>query len=730
MYYTELADAEKVLKMLKRACGSNLDLLTSLNIAFKAYEASLKLDDAGLIGRSLLCMSASHDALGEIDKAIHYLKEAVGYFKILGDDFVLTDAKFRLADIYFRTENFYLSLIYSLECIEAYSRREDYINLSRTQRFLGSIYEYFGDISNAIMAYEKSIAAAKKRSDRDLEADVYNQLSGVYLNLNELEKAEELVEKAFLFKQVSGDKKGLAFSLYGKGKVYTRKKQLHRAKDAFNESIRLHREIGEFFGLGMCYFKLGVLHYEMGQTDEAITALKGAHNFAGMYNLTIVKSKCNNLLYKLFKQKGDLQNALFYIEEFLHDREEILGGQTQKVIDSYSAITAMERMKWDAETQREKADMLEKKRKAEQASKMKQDFLSTMSHEIRTPLNAVTTITSLLEDNPRVDQVGLIKSLSFSSNNLLRIINDILDFNKLDVGKLQLRFAPVDFRALIENIKMTYGNLADEKGIDFDLEIDEDVAEYYALDETRITQILGNLLSNAIKFTNRGRVKLKVEITAEGDNTDQLKFSVIDSGIGISPEFLPEIFDSFTQPKDHRSKIYGGSGLGLAIVKKLLELHHAEMEVSSEVGVGSIFSFTLDLAHAETLAMQAEAAMKQLMDKKVLIAEDNMVNAMVSIRLLNKWGLRSVHASNGEEAVQIAESQVFDCILMDIHMPTMDGIKAAELIRNTENPNAKTPIYALTADVMVGNEKEIEGLFNGVLLKPIEQDKLYSVLAS
>ncbi|MEQ9302804.1 MAG: ATP-binding protein, partial [Marinoscillum sp.] len=320
-------------------------------------------------------------------------------------------------------------------------------------------------------------------------------------------------------------------------------------------------------------------------------------------------------------------------------------------------------------------------------------------------------------------------SLQFSSNNLLRIINDILDFNKLDAGKLKLETAPVHFIALLENIKNTYVSMAIEKGIQLILVIDENVNSSYNLDETRLTQILGNLVSNAIKFTEKGNVKINVKLIDEIDDRHRLEFSVVDSGIGVPGDFLEELFDSFSQSQSHKTKKHGGSGLGLAIVKKLIELHNSDINVESEEGMGSRFFFELSLEKAELAKDNKELVKQVLINKSVLLAEDNMINAMVSLKLLGKWGLDSSHAVNGEEVVKLAEAKAYDCILMDIHMPQMDGFEAAQKIRSTINPNSKTPIFALTADVMAGHDNFSE-FFNGFLLKPIEQDKLYEALSS
>lgn len=717
-----------MLDFLEKSDRDHDDPQTGVTIAKRALGLSIKLDDAGLIARSKSKLSLRYLVTGEIDKAIHLGREAIGLFQILGNDQEVADSKYNVAGIYYKTDNFHLGLIYLLDCLDIYKRIGDHHNVARVQKSLGGIYEYFGDERSAISAYERSIEAARVVGDHNLESDAYNPLSGIFLNRNEIEKAEELIDKSLQMKHESGDSKGLAFTLYGKAKIYVKKGQYHQAREAYKEAIRLHREIGELQGLGMCYHKLGVMYFETGDYPEAIEALKGALNFAKHYDLVRIKSKCNQLLYQIYKNQDEYQTALTYIEAYLKEKETLIGVQTQKVIESYEAITTMDRLQKEAEMKREKAEILEKKDKAEQASKVKQDFLSTMSHEIRTPLNAVTTITTLLQETATKEQVSLLESLTFSSNNLLRIINDILDFNKLDARKLRLEVSSVNFRELMENIRRTYGGMAGEKGISLVMDIDDDIGEYYEMDETRTAQILGNLITNAIKFTDKGSVTVSIQMIESGSRRDQLEFGVIDTGIGIDDDFIDEVFDSFSQPKSHKTKKHGGSGLGLAIVKKLIELHGSNIYVDSKEGQGSHFHFRLGLVKSEAPELRADVK-QRLMDMTVLLAEDNMINAMVSMKLLSKWGLKSVHAADGNEVVRMARKQTFDCILMDIHMPGLDGFEAAQYIRNTQNPNADTPIFALTADVMAGQEN-FSKFFNGFLLKPIEQDKLYEALSS
>jgi len=388
-------------------------------------------------------------------------------------------------------------------------------------------------------------------------------------------------------------------------------------------------------------------------------------------------------------------------------------------------LKQMESLEKEARLQLEKAEIIEKKNTAEEAARIKQEFLSTMSHEIRTPLNAVITIASLLGEKHDKSEQELVDSLKFASNNLLLIINDILDFTKLDAGKMNLERRPANIRTLLDNIKRTYDTLAREKGLQLNLNIAADVGENYQVDETKLSQILGNLITNAIKFTQYGRVDINLKkISGEGE-ADKILFEVKDTGVGISESNSANVFESFSQARSIKTRKQGGTGLGLAIVKKLVELHDSAIKLKSAVGVGSTFSFELLLVRTSAAIKLTNRNTEVLHGRKVLLAEDNLINAMVIGKLLANWKMDVEHAKNGLEAVAKSQEKLFDYILMDIHMPEMDGYEATQKIRTDTGVNQKTPIYALTADITAESQEEYHDLFKGFLHKPIEIDKLH-----
>jgi PAS domain S-box-containing protein len=379
--------------------------------------------------------------------------------------------------------------------------------------------------------------------------------------------------------------------------------------------------------------------------------------------------------------------------------------------------------------------------RAEAATLSKQQFLSTISHELRTPLNAVIGLIHLLiKDNPRPDQIDQMQSLLFSAENLLQLINDILDFSKLDAGKVELDPRPLKllpfFTSLIESFKPQ----AEKKGIGLSLSVDERVPATLAVDSLRLGQILNNLISNAIKFTYHGSVAVRIDVKSVNTENDsvQLRFAVVDTGIGIPRSKLHAVFNAFTQASSSTTRRYGGTGLGLSITKNLIELHKGELNVDSEPGEGTEFSFIIDFKkavlpspeplHAENASQEAKET-SQLAGKKVLAVEDNEVNQMLIRKFLQNWGIEVSVASNGLEALEKTRTEQFDMILMDLQMPVMDGYTASRNIREVSPYYSDIPIVAVTASM----ESEIkdrckEAGMDSILLKPYSPQSLKSAL--
>ena len=369
---------------------------------------------------------------------------------------------------------------------------------------------------------------------------------------------------------------------------------------------------------------------------------------------------------------------------------------------------------------------------AEQALKIKSEFLSAMSHEIRTPMNAVIGLTNyLLEDAPKKNQIKNLNTLKFSAENLLVIINDILDFSKLEANKVDLDYQWVQIRTLGEQLMNSATPLVGDKPVELSLTINEDVPISIWCDITRTSQVLTNLINNAIKFTSKGFVRLKISVISKNANTVRLLFNVMDSGIGIPENKLSEIFESFTQVSSSTTREYGGTGLGLAISSKLLQLQNSELKVQSEEGVGSVFYFEQEFSYKESKeskVVKTETNIDvSLEGRRILLVEDNQVNVMVAKRFLTKWGIDLEYAENGEEAIIKVSENEFDLILMDLQMPVMDGYEATKAIRIM---GINTPIVALTASALLDkNDKLVASGFTDSVTKPFQPDTLFAKIS-
>jgi PAS domain S-box-containing protein len=372
------------------------------------------------------------------------------------------------------------------------------------------------------------------------------------------------------------------------------------------------------------------------------------------------------------------------------------------------------------------------RQKAEEAAQSKQLFMSTMSHEIRTPLNEVIGITNLLlQGNPREDQMDYIRTLKFSGNHLLTLVNDVLDFNKMESGKIVFEQAQFNLSDFLDEIMRSYSYRSKAKELSFEIKKASNLPEEVIGDQIRLNQILSNLLSNALKFTNKGGITVNIRELKRSGNQSSLEFSVTDTGIGIAADKHSMIFESFTQATSDTTRHFGGTGLGLAICKKLIELQGGTIDIKSEPGKGSTFSFILSFGVSEN-SKQKEVAdgpesFRGLEGKKILVAEDNKINFFVANKFLVGWGVKVTHVENGQLALEALEKDDFDLILMDLHMPVMDGIEATRIIRNSGDERVRNmPIVALTAAIMSESHDKIDDLnINDYVLKPFKPYDLF-----
>lgn len=373
-------------------------------------------------------------------------------------------------------------------------------------------------------------------------------------------------------------------------------------------------------------------------------------------------------------------------------------------------------------------------KKVKEAAHIKEQFLANMSHEIRTPMNAMLGFSGLLQKTElNTVQKQYAENIHSSGEKLLTIVNDILDLSKIEAGMMRIESAPFSLRALMHSVETMFSQKAAEKKLTLLFFVEEKIPDILEGDAVRLTQVIINLLGNAIKFTDTGEVKMTVALIEQVDDKARLRFIVKDTGIGITADKQQKIFERFQQAESDTTRRYGGTGLGLSIAKQIIDLQNGNIEVQSEPGRGTVFTFELAYTvsgkkiKTHNQRVLPDNSSRFINDITILIAEDNIMNQQLMKHLMDNWRLNYKIVSNGSEALEVLAKEKFNLVLMDIQMPELDGYHATELIRG--KLKLSVPVIAMTAHAMAGEKEKCMGYgMNDYISKPVREQELYNLI--
>lgn len=453
------------------------------------------------------------------------------------------------------------------------------------------------------------------------------------------------------------------------------------------------------------------------KTSHIIAIMVTAISKEDKYLLQGLESGAVDYLYKPLNPEITIAKVSSFVKQ-VHNQEEI----KQKNI-------ALEESK---------AQLIKAKEEAEEARKSKEIFLANMSHEIRTPINGIIGIIHMFKNSTlNEEQKSWVNRLEDASNSLLLIINDVLDISKIDSGMMKVEKENFSLHKKLEDICNLFKIKALDKNLKFEIEIDSDLPEYIQSDPLRLQQIINNFISNSLKFTNEGKIIFQAKVVEKLENSTKIKFSVIDTGIGIKSESVEKIFLAFEQGDDGITKKFGGTGLGLAIVKRLADLLKGEIFAESVYGQGSRFCFMAEFENGikptsnKIINKKNISELTKLTNTHVLVAEDNDLNSFMLSHILESWGCQVDIVKNGRQAVEHINIKDYSLIMMDTHMPIMSGFEAIKEIRNhPDTVKAAVPIITISASVLdYEQQSAYEAGADSVIRKPFDPSELHDKIS-
>jgi signal transduction histidine kinase/DNA-binding NarL/FixJ family response regulator/Tfp pilus assembly protein PilF len=601
-------------------------------------------------------------------------------------------------------------------------------NVARSVNLASISYVHYdlGDYDNALDFALRSLPAFEAARDVHRLTSLYHILGNIYFKKGAYEEAQRYFRENEEHTEPGTIMHALALS--GMGKVYYKMGDFSPAGEYLSKALKVADGLGDVEVPISCFYYQGCIEMDEGHYRRALSHFDKAFALATEYHRRHDMMSIHETYSVLYEAMGDIPKAYHHLKTYERLKEEIFQQRAFDKLRNLQARQQLELAKKEIEV-------------AERTAQLKQQFMANMSHEIRTPMNAIVGMTRLLlEKNPAQEQTRYLNAIRQSADNLLVIINDILDLSKIEAGKIVIERIPFSTREVLDGVRDMLLLRAEEKGIGLRIVTDDAIPARLIGDPTRLNQILINLAGNAVKFTEKGLVEVRARTLEETDGRVRIRFEVEDTGIGIAPDYVGKIFDSFTQAGSDTTRKFGGTGLGLTISKQLTDLMGGAISVTSQPGVGTVFTLELafdvskEAAVEKPVQMEDVTAKNRLQHTRVLLVEDNEFNRIVAEDTL-KEAIEDISldtAVNGQEAVWLVQSKPYDMVLMDVQMPVMDGVIATKTIRETLAPPAsEVPIIAMTANVLQEDVAAyLEAGMNAYVSKPFQTEELLRAMSS
>ncbi|MCK5823259.1 MAG: tetratricopeptide repeat protein [Bacteroidales bacterium] len=760
----------------------------------KAIKLSKKLTNKKYLAKTLDYKGKIYRKTGMYDKSLKFHLQALDIAREINNKHLIVNISNNIGVTYRRLAEDNKALMYHFKALKLAEELNDIKNLATANNSIGIIYAYQGSYDDAALYFNKAMKIEQKRNNMIGVAINLNSIAWVYESKKDYDNAIEYYKKSLEVNKQMNNKKGMAICNNDIGKVYRKIGEYKKSIDFYKKTLKINEQSGDKRYIATSRIYLGEVYADLGNYKTSLKQLQIGLKFAQQVNSKRLIMSGLEHLSSTYEKLGKTQKALdsyresiIYKDIIFNDEKAMQIVKMQTIYETEQKEIEIERQKNELSQkeeiikqknvqrnisilgvimllitlvvifrsfrQKQKVNKILRKQKEEIASqaeklnetnkeliktnKLKELFFARISHEIRTPVNVIVGFTNLLQKMDLQKKANsYVENIKISCSTLLVTINDLLDFSKIDAGKLKIESIEFNLLELLSNFKKNLSVSTEQKNIKFTVNDNRFIPKCLIGDPFRLNQILTNIVSNSIKYTSQnGEITLLTKVLNQNKNNAEIQFAISDTGIGIPADRLKNIFKDYVQAEDETSRKYGGTGLGLAIVKNLIDLQNGNVELKSEQGKGTDFIFSINYKkpnYKETVKKQKSNSAEEntnIKNLRILLADDNPINRILTIDTIKNFNksIKIDEAENGKIAIEMLRKNDYNLLLLDIIMPVIDGFEATQIIRN-EFPEQKNkiPILGMTANALKEEKDKCLAIgMNEYITKPFEPEDLF-----